>query len=287
VLGQALLEQLPADADFSTLVNDEAIEPIDVGQSWSLRLETRGDRRQAVFHLFEACRKPVDGIISRNLNRHVSIFISKRLVNTPVTPNAMTIITFLVSVVAAYFAAQGGYFPTLVGAILLQCNSILDGVDGELARVRFQYSRLGQWLDTIGDDASNALFAAALAWGARSLPWGTLLSTCGWIAAGTGVVTAALYYSELISVGSGDLNVIEYGFDKKRPTGLRGKLIVASRYVMKQDFFIFLWMCAAAVGLLSYGLPLLAIGGVGTVIAATGRRLSRRKARQTTQRKSR
>ena len=36
----------------------------------------------------------------------------------------------------------GGYAMALLGAVLLQIASILDGVDGELARVRVQFSVL-------------------------------------------------------------------------------------------------------------------------------------------------
>jgi CDP-L-myo-inositol myo-inositolphosphotransferase len=192
----------------------------------------------------------------------------------------MTIVTFLIGLGGAAVAAQGGYGPFLVGAALMQLNSILDGVDGELARVRFQHSKLGQWLDTIGDDASNLFFYAALAWGVRAEPAGAWLSLAGWVVTAATFLTAALYYSELVGSGSGDLYAIEWEFDKQPPKGIGGKLVRFGRLVLKQDFFIFLWLCLALGGLLGWALPMFALGGTITVIAATGRRIGVLRARR-------
>src|SRR5262249_10786136 len=52
----------------------------------------------------------------------------------------------------ALLIATGTYENVLYGFVLAQAQSILDGCDGELARVRLQQSAIGEWLDTIGDD---------------------------------------------------------------------------------------------------------------------------------------
>lgn len=284
----ALLERL-ASGDGATRSEDDAraltelaedggLGRLDVAGRWWVDLNAPDGRRRAADHLFEDCRKAADGVISRRFNRHVSLFISKRLVDTPLSPNAATGLTFAVALAAAAVTMSGGYWNTLIGASLMQLNSILDGVDGELARVRFQQSKLGQWLDTLGDDGSNLLFYAALALGARQLPYGELLSACGWIAAAATAVTAALYYIELVRKGSGDLNVIEWDFAKQRPSSLGGWLLVFFRYVFKQDAFIFLLWVTAAAGVVSHLLPLWAGGGVATMIAAATRHLPRRQA---------
>lgn len=258
------------------------VELLDVGSHWWTRADTAAGRARATDRLFEGCRKSVDGVVSRHLNRHVSLFLSKRLVHTPLSPNGATIITFVVGLVACGFVLQGGYLATLVGAALFQLNSILDGVDGELARVRFQQSKLGQWLDTIGDDAALLLFYSALAIGTRELPSGIIWSTAAWIAAATTALSALLYYTELVRIGSGDLYAIEWDFDKHRPRGWRGRVVRFFRTILKQDFFVFVIFCAAVIGVLPYALPVFAAGGVITVAAATVRRLSRARRRQNT-----
>jgi phosphatidylglycerophosphate synthase len=50
--------------------------------------------------------------------------------------------------------------------LLFQLNSIIDGVDGELARMRLEASVLGEWLDTVGDGLCNTTSRRQLA-GAR------------------------------------------------------------------------------------------------------------------------
>src|SRR4029078_13464407 len=50
----------------------------------------------------------------------------------------------------------------LVGFACQHIQSILDGCDRELARVRLQQSKLGAWLDTFVDDVLNVLLTVAI-----------------------------------------------------------------------------------------------------------------------------
>ena len=56
---------------------------------------------------------------------------------------------------------MGHYLPVVLGLLLEHTQSVLDGCDGELARVRFQQSKLGAWLDTFVDDVLNVLMTAS------------------------------------------------------------------------------------------------------------------------------
>lgn len=228
-------------------------------------------RREAKRRLFDACRKPVDGFISRHLNRPISIAISKLLVDTPVSPNALTVFTFSLSFAAAFFAVQGGYWPTLAAAFLMQWNSILDGCDGELARVRHQGSKVGQWLDTIGDDASNVIFWAALGYGARAIPEvGGWLALAGYVGAAGNGVAALANYAVLAQLGSGDFYALDAGAKKngvqKARSGWVGRLVGLVELVLKQDFFLFLMLIVALLGLMHAALIGIAIGAVVTAI---------------------
>ncbi|MCD6467393.1 MAG: CDP-alcohol phosphatidyltransferase family protein [Methanomicrobia archaeon] len=77
--------------------------------------------------------KPTDGIISKHINRKVSIRISKILLKTGITPNHVSIITFLIALSAAFMFLRGNI---ILGGILTQLTSIIDGVDGEIARMK-------------------------------------------------------------------------------------------------------------------------------------------------------
>jgi phosphatidylglycerophosphate synthase len=85
-------------------------------------------------------------------------------------------------VAAGFFFSRGGYWNMLVGALLSVWASILDGCDGEVARLRFQSSAFGCWLDTVCDYLYYLLIFTGITWGLRRssqndtyLAWGALL----------------------------------------------------------------------------------------------------------------
>lgn len=94
--------------------------------------------------------KPTDGLFART-NRRISIPISRQLIKFPITPNMVTLFTLGVSFLAGVFFALGGYWNTVVGALLSVWASILDGCDGEVARLKLQVSKFGCWLETVCD----------------------------------------------------------------------------------------------------------------------------------------
>ena len=94
--------------------------------------------------------KSTDGVFAR-MNRRVSIPISRQLIKTRITPNMVSLFTLALSLVAGAFFAFGGYWNCLMGAVLGVWGSILDGCDGEVARLKLQVSDFGCWLDTICD----------------------------------------------------------------------------------------------------------------------------------------
>ena len=94
--------------------------------------------------------KPTDGLFART-NRRVSIPISRAIARFPITPNMVTLFTLGVSFLSGVFFAFGGYGNTVIGALLSVWASILDGCDGEVARLKFQVSKFGCWLETVCD----------------------------------------------------------------------------------------------------------------------------------------
>jgi len=63
----------------------------------------------------------------------------------------VTIFTLGVGFASGAFFARGGYWDTLIGAFLCLWASILDGCDGEVARLKLQESAFGCWLETVCD----------------------------------------------------------------------------------------------------------------------------------------
>jgi CDP-L-myo-inositol myo-inositolphosphotransferase len=112
--------------------------------------------------------KQNDGPISRYLNRPVSIRISRYLANFPVTPNQISFMSFMLSILAAGLFLVGGYPGLLAGGIFAQFASVLDGCDGEIARLKFQESAYGGWFDAVLDRYGDALMLFGLTWHAYS-----------------------------------------------------------------------------------------------------------------------
>jgi len=108
--------------------------------------------------------KPNDGPVSTYLNRPISTRLSRILLKTPVTPNQISVLTFLLSLVAAGLFMTGQYLWLVVGGILAQFASIIDGCDGEIARLKFLKSDYGGWLDAVLDRYSDALLLFGLTW---------------------------------------------------------------------------------------------------------------------------
>jgi uncharacterized protein (TIRG00374 family) len=125
--------------------------------------------------------KPTDGIFAR-ANRRISIPISRQLIPYPITPNMVSLFTLGVSLAAGIFLALGGYWNMLTGAVLGWLSSVLDGCDGEVARLKLQESAFGCWLETMCDNLYYVFIFAGLtiglvrSTGNRSyLLWGGLL----------------------------------------------------------------------------------------------------------------
>ncbi len=108
--------------------------------------------------------KPNDGPVARYLNRPLSVRISRYLVQRDVTPNQISLFSFLCSLLAAGLFALGGYFALLLGGVLAQFASIIDGCDGEVARLKFQSSDFGGWFDAVLDRYADAFLLFGLTW---------------------------------------------------------------------------------------------------------------------------
>jgi len=94
--------------------------------------------------------KDTDGIISRYINRKISIRISKLIISKTrsISPNTITFVVSLLGILSAlvYLADL-----PIVAGIMVQIVSILDGVDGEVARLLNKKTRIGGFLDSTLD----------------------------------------------------------------------------------------------------------------------------------------
>jgi len=181
-----LARRYPTDADstediLSGLSMAHYMESEEVtGEKWQ-RVGNEQQRGLAERKLDSWLFKPTDGIFART-NRRISIPISRRIIPFPISPNMVSLFTLAVSFAAGVFLALGGYWNMLTGAVLSWFSSVLDGCDGEVARLKLQESAFGCWLETICDNLyylfifSGLTIGLVRSSGTRSyLVWGGLL----------------------------------------------------------------------------------------------------------------
>jgi CDP-alcohol phosphatidyltransferase len=106
--------------------------------------------------------KPQDGFVSRFLNRPISSRITRLLVKFPIRPTAFTASIFVLPLVAAVFFQRGDYLSVVLGAVIFQLFSILDGCDGEIARAKNLESKFGERLDNLCDFLGSLIYVLAL-----------------------------------------------------------------------------------------------------------------------------
>lgn len=126
---------------------------------------TSMDVRVAEQRLLRSLVKDTDGFMARHVERPMSLQIVRRLASTAVTPNQITIASAAIGLFGAPFFLSEFWLWQTVGALLFLTHSIVDGCDGELARLKFQESRWGGVLDFWGDNVVHIVTFACMAAG--------------------------------------------------------------------------------------------------------------------------
>lgn len=103
----------------------------------------------------------LDGPVSRYLNRRLSVPIAALVARTPATPNQISMLALLIAAAAAILLAFGAH---IAAGALIQASSIVDGVDGDLARAKSLATRFGGVFDAVLDRYADAAIVAGMAW---------------------------------------------------------------------------------------------------------------------------
>ncbi|MCY0870468.1 MAG: CDP-alcohol phosphatidyltransferase family protein [Firmicutes bacterium] len=105
--------------------------------------------------------------------QHLYYFFSLRFVyairKTRITPNQVTLLSFLVFLVAAALFFRGTRSDIIAGVCLQQASFVLDCADGQLARYKKIFSPFGAWLDQTADRVKEFLLILTLAAGSARL----------------------------------------------------------------------------------------------------------------------
>ena len=100
-----------------------------------------------------------NGYISRHINRKMSEPMARLLAKTKVTPNQMTWVAFGIALLSFVGFVLG---QNIIGGLLVQLSSIVDGIDGSLARLKGATSEFGGFLDSVLDRYADILIVMGL-----------------------------------------------------------------------------------------------------------------------------
>lgn len=248
----------------NTLFTLTDFEVIEIDQNFCIDITSKNTFRKAEKYLLNTARKPTDGIISRNFNRYISLFLTKRLIKLKVTPIQISIVNLIIGLASGWFIGKGGYVNTLIATSLFQFASIFDGCDGENARLTFRSSGIGAKIDTVCDIATFLVFLV-------NLPIGLYAFTGKSVYIILGIVTITSVFNfyfvmgsfvKKTKVGSSLVKIvksIEQGFHSSGVIGKIDKFASKSAFIFRRDFFSFSFLIFSILGGASIAMWLIAI----------------------------
>ncbi|MBI5502309.1 MAG: CDP-alcohol phosphatidyltransferase family protein [Deltaproteobacteria bacterium] len=223
--------------------------------------------RRAEWRLLWSLRKTADGIAARLVNRRISLPVTRVLMRTRVHPNVVTAGAFLCAVAGGILIALGGWANGVWGMVCVELGSIADGIDGELSRLRYQGTRVGQWMDTVSDDASNVAYVSGITYAL----WAAGATWAGWlgmVSLAAFVLNQATQYVLIATVyKSGDLAAIPWMFQSSaflssRPRGFLPRVKATIPKLLKRDFAVTAFVGFALLGRLDVVLLVFAAGAL-------------------------
>jgi phosphatidylglycerophosphate synthase len=233
----------------------------------------------SVAMLLQSLYKPTDGLIARSIDRRVSLAITRRLLTTGITPNQMTLLATLVGALGVMIVARGGYWNVLAGTALFEAQGILDGCDGEIARIKHLHSRAGEWLDQVADDVLNIALLVSV---------GSVLAADGYryampltrFAAAAQLVFAVALYAGLITTGGGgSVARLRWWVDGPRAPAASGAESSSDRFwrfivhtfgdLTRRDFISFFYLASAVAGWMHAAFVWQALVTIGSAVATS------------------
>ncbi|RLG70294.1 MAG: hypothetical protein DRO11_06475 [Methanobacteriota archaeon] len=134
------------------------------GHLW-MDIDTLEDLRRLEEKLRSGFFKRDDGFISKKFNRKISIRVSTMFARFGVTPNQLTVLLFFFTFVPfTLFVLQ----KNILAGVFTQILSVLDGCDGEIARIKNITTRSGGFLDSILDRYGDALIILGIVVGYKT-----------------------------------------------------------------------------------------------------------------------
>ena len=177
-----------------------------------------------------------DGYVSRYLNRRLSDPMARLLARTPVTPNRITVAAFSIAVLSFVSFVLG---QNIVAGILAQLSSVVDGADGQLARLKGMSSAFGGFLDAVLDRYADALVVLGLTiWSAANETYPGI-----WIAGFLAVAGVLCISYTRARIGSGHQHLFDRGIQSLASRDIR-MLVIAVGAIIGQGYIVLIIIAA-------------------------------------------
>ncbi len=185
-----------------------------------------------------------DGPLAHWIDRRISLWMSRRLARyTRLRPNHITIVGTAVGLLASAVLGLGTYWAGVAGTLLFLCATIIDGCDGELARLTFRESAFGEKFDVITDNIVHVTVFAGLGVGLyHQLPRSHWLALLAILLPGFALAGSLSYFFLMRRPG--------FACSAGTPVSLKGKvrqrLLQGLEALMNRDFAYLLVLFAVA-----------------------------------------
>ncbi|MCC5947068.1 MAG: CDP-alcohol phosphatidyltransferase family protein [Nitriliruptoraceae bacterium] len=107
-------------------------------------------------------RRSAEHWAGRLYMRPLSPYVTRQLIRTKVSPDALTLAMIVVGLISAGLVAVPALWSAVVAALLVQLYLLLDCVDGEVARWTQRTSAAGVYLDRLGHHVVEAAIVVGL-----------------------------------------------------------------------------------------------------------------------------
>ena len=184
VAGAALTGALARELDARTVARTP-------GGAWYARITNPPAAARVEARLLDGLGTVLDTRLDLLLHRRLARPLTQAAVRLGVTPNQLTLLSLLLGVGSAWSLRSGAVEGAVAALVLYAVAGVLDHADGQVARLTFTESALGEWLDVAADTVVHAALVGAMGVGAARAS-GQGVALLGVVAAAGVVLSAAL-----------------------------------------------------------------------------------------------
>lgn len=253
------------DALIARLVEIQAIETQTHPAAELVRVTDEASAKHAHALLFKTLRKPMgrqtDGWTAYFINRPISLTCSRALVHTPITPNMITGFNIALGLFGGAMIWGGSIWGVIIGALIMQVVSIMDGIDGELARMKLLMSKQGEWFDSVGDDVIKMSMFVSLGHACSVIFEEPLFLVMTGIGLLCTIAMTSFWYAEVRRADSGTLLHVSWWWEKEgTPDNHWRTFLVGMGYLLKRDTYTLLLVLLVVAGFPALSVSMMFVG---------------------------